>query len=73
MKTYAVHGYLTISVFKEIKANSKKEARSIAEGLEIPGLCYQCDSAGEYDKDSWMLNGFGDPPDDCIQDISECE
>lgn len=70
-KTYLVSGYLTISVFKEIRATSIEEARKKAEVLSTPGLCYHCDKAGEGDDDTWELNGFDDPPDDCVKYVEE--
>lgn len=68
-REYVVSGYLTISVTKTLRARSKAHARKLAEELRAPGLCYQCSSAGEDSSDEWELNGFDDPPDDCVQDV----
>ena len=69
MKTYTVYGYLTISVAKTIQAASKSAARKQAEDLQSPSLCHQCADAGSGKEGVWELNGFDDPPVDCIKDI----
>ena len=66
---YLVSGYLTISVRKVIEAYDEDAARAAAEDLAAPSLCHQCSSAGGDGE--WELNDFDDPPEDCIQDISE--
>lgn len=68
---YIVSGYLTISVVKEIEADSPEEAKAKAEQLSCPSLCHHCENAGDDDKDSWTLNGFDDPPDDAVHDVEE--
>jgi hypothetical protein len=68
-REYIVSGYLTIGVSKIIRARSKKHARELAQDLNSPRLCYQCASAGEEDDDCWELNGFDEPPDDCVRDV----
>lgn len=71
MPEFIVHGYLTISVVKNITARNKKEAHQKAEDLSPPGLCHQCSSAGEHDDGTWELNGFDDPPDDTVREITK--
>lgn len=70
MMKYLACGYLTISVMAEIEAESEKEAREKASILGAPGLCHQCDHAGDG-IDTWKLNGFDDPPNDAIQYVEE--
>jgi hypothetical protein len=70
-KTYIVSGYLTIGVVKEIEASSESEARTKAGALGVPGLCHQCSGAGGTGE--WELNGFDDPPDDCVQHVEVCD
>lgn len=69
---YAVHGYLTISCFAFVEADSEQEARDKAEALSAPMLCHQCDGGGDNEGGEWMLNGWGDIPDDCIQAVDRC-
>jgi hypothetical protein len=68
-RAYVVSGYLTISVVKTIRAKDKRAARKKAESLAVPSLCYQCSSAGEDEDDTWELNGFDDPPNDCVRNV----
>ena len=70
-KKYLVSGYLTISVFKVIEADSPEDAKAKAEDLACPSLCHQCDGAGENDKSSWTLNGFDGPPEGAVRYVSE--
>ena len=65
-RDYIVEGYLTISVYKKIRATSRKAAIKKARDLATPSLCHQCDGAGTDDPCAWELNGFDDPPDDCV-------
>ena len=69
MSTFQVYGYLTITVYKEIEANSEEEAREKALCLAPPELCYHCSRAGCNDGGEWQLDGWDDPPDDVIQEI----
>jgi len=69
MGKYIVSGYLTISVSKEIEAKSAKDAKRKAEELACPSLCHQCCQAGDDDHDAWPLNGFDDPPLDCVRNV----
>ena len=67
MPVYVVSGYITASVVKEIEAKDELEA----ETLGVPSLCYQCSSAGGDSDDVWQLNELdGEPPDDCVLDVS---
>jgi hypothetical protein len=66
IRDYTVNGYLTISVVKTVQASSREEAIEKAQQLSEPSLCWQCDSAGKDNPDSWELNGFDEPPDDCV-------
>ena len=68
-REYVVSGYLTISVVKTIRAKNERQARKKAASLAAPSLCHQCSSAGEEDEGAWELNGFDDPPDDCVRDV----
>lgn len=66
---YLVSGYLTISVFKVVEAESEAAARRYAEeSLSPPSLCHQCSSAGDGEG-TWELNGFDDPPEDVVQSV----
>ena len=69
MPTYIVDGYLTISVTAEINAENNKEARKKAKNLTPPNLCHQCDGGGDNNAGEWTLNGWDEPPDDCIHDV----
>ena len=71
MAKFIVSGYLTISVTKEIEARDADDAEERAGYLQAPPLCYQCNRAGRYDADTWELNGFDDPPEDCVQHVEE--
>ena len=70
MRTYQVYGYLTISVAKTIQAKSKADAKRKAEFLQAPSLCHQCSDAGVGREDVWELNGFDDPPEDCVKEVA---
>lgn len=67
---YRVSGYLTISVTKDIEADSEDGARALAQALQAPSLCHQCSDSGSDDADSWELNGFDDPPEDSVNDVT---
>lgn len=73
MAKYNISGYLTISAFAVVEADSEEEARAKAEQLATPSLCHQCADAGGGD-DTWQLNGFDDPPEDAVQyvELDEC-
>lgn len=60
MPKFNVLAEVTISVFTEVEAATAKEAMEIAEGRELPSLCYQCggsDRAGEEWATSGELDG----------------
>jgi hypothetical protein len=66
---YTVYGYLTMSVYATVEAESEAEARKKAQDLDPPSLCHQCD--GGEEEGCWGANGFDDPPDDCVGDVEE--
>ena len=65
MAKYVVSSTITVSLSKEVEADSEEQARDIAEGLCVPGLCSACESAGERNDDEWGLGGGldGSPTD----------
>lgn len=64
MAKFRATATVTISLSKEIEAETQEEADEIANGLALPDLCHACDSAGERDPDQWELNGLDGSPDD---------
>lgn len=69
---YRVSGTITISVFTDVEAASEQEARDIAEGRGVVGLCWQCcgnRTAGE----EWVTSGEldGDPEAEDVEEIDE--
>lgn len=54
---YTVYGEMTISVHIEVEADSKEEARRIAEDSPIMSLCHQCASGSENYPDEWRTSG----------------
>lgn len=63
-REYTVTAWVHVGLCKTVRARSAEEAREKAEQLGVPGLCHQCDSAGDQHADSWTLNGLGDIPED---------
>ena len=57
---YLVSGWASISVNKEIEAESEEEAREKFMELCPPGLCWQCSTAGSGIEECFELNGWDD-------------
>lgn len=57
-KKYFVEGWTSISVFKEVEASSKAEAKRKFLDLQAPSLCWSCDGAGKDSNGEYTLNGF---------------
>lgn len=68
-REFTISGYLTISVVKTVAASSRREALRKARELAVPSLCHRCSHAGDRSSETWELNGFDDPPADCVRYI----
>ena len=63
MAKFRATATVTISLSKEIEADTQEEADEIANGLSLPSLCWSCDGAGKGNPDQWELNGLDGSPD----------
>lgn len=63
MAKFVVSAEVTVSLHKEIEADSREEAIEKAQELGIPGLCHFCENAGLDADDEWELNGLDGEPD----------
>lgn len=62
MPKYVVEGFVTISAFAYVEADSAEEAKSKAvRERGMPELCHGCTDAGvDHPDECWILNGFDD-------------
>jgi|1185.fasta_scaffold291798_2 hypothetical protein len=65
---FRVSGYLTLTCVAEVEADSKEEAAEKARELPPPGLCHQCEGAGDGASE-WQIGGFDDTPEDCVKHV----
>lgn len=63
-REFTVVAWVSVGLRKKVRARSAEEALDKANELGVPGLCYQCESSGERDEDTWVLNGLNDTPMD---------
>lgn len=64
MPKYQVNARVTISILTEVEADNPKEAKRIALGRPLVGLCHQCGGSDTADEE-WCTGGEldGEPYD----------
>ena len=68
-REYTITAELTISVSKRVRASSEAEAIAKGNNLGMPGLCHECDNAGNDDDETWEIGGLDGEP--CNIEVQE--